>query len=230
MRPVKKWVVGHVDGQIVVQEHYKPYALAKPLLEANLGPYCSYCERPIDDEYLDVEHVQPKSLPEFKPLEFSWNNFLLSCKRCNGPDNKGNQFVDLHKVLLPHHHNTIFAFRYSEGGLIQINPKLLPDNQTKARALLNLVGIDKRPGHPAYKQKDKRWLRRRAVWELAIKYQEKYARKEVAVDVLLDLALSRGFWSVWFYVFFDFPAVRSQLIQAFPGTNQDLMNDFTAVP
>jgi uncharacterized protein (TIGR02646 family) len=200
------------------------------MLETNLGPYCSYCERPVDDEFLDVEHVQPKSWPEFAALEFSWDNFLLSCKRCNGADNKSNQYVDLHAVLLPHLHNTLWALKYGEGGLIQINERLIQTDQVKARALLNLVGIDKRPGHTSYKPKDKRWLRRRAVWELANKYHQKYIFKEVDVEVLMDLAISRGFWSVWFYVFIDCFDVRLALLQAFPGTNPYLMNDFNSTP
>ena len=55
------------------------YGFSRPGLIDRLGPFCSYCEQPV--ERLEVEHVLPKA--RFRSLSLSWSNFLLACKSCN---------------------------------------------------------------------------------------------------------------------------------------------------
>ncbi len=230
MRPVQKKSVGEKLGEFTILAEYKPYQTAKQILVANLGEYCSYCERPVGEEDIEVEHVEPKSLVSDK--EFSWDNFLLSCKRCNGRDNKGNKPVALMETHFPHKDNTLLSICYTTGGMVKISPNI-PINSheyQKAKALIDLVGLDKRPGHPQFLAKDKRWSKRREVWELATRYLEDFESENIKVQVITDLALSRGFFSVWFTVFNAHKAVKKALIQAFAGTADCFDPHCTPIP
>lgn len=74
---------------------FADYDDAKPFLLARLGPFCSYCERRIPTN-LAVEHIQPKGVPKYAPLEKTWDNFLLACVNCNST--KGDDDVLLDQV------------------------------------------------------------------------------------------------------------------------------------
>jgi uncharacterized protein (TIGR02646 family) len=121
MRPIEKW--NHTDTTIIppVNEYYKPYQSAKTDLERNIDGYCVYCERPSTDDAAHVEHIQPKALPKYAHLIYSWSNFLLSCSRCNGTDNKGNKDVVFSDIHLPNQNNTIISIFHGEGGYVQAN-------------------------------------------------------------------------------------------------------------
>jgi len=241
MRPVTKLQLGDfvtlLDGTThhQIQISYKPYQNAKNPLGANIGEFCSYCERPVSDESLAVEHIQAKGLPKYAHLEFLWINFLLACARCNGKDNKSDKDVVLANIHLPHLNNTMLSIHYGQGGLVQIHPNLAvgsPEYQ-KAKALIELVGLDKCPGHSDYKYKDKRWLRRDKVWQLAIGYESHYQKGDVTIKTIIDLALGRGFFSIWFTVFKNHSEVREALIQSFDGTTTscfDPQNNFNPIP
>lgn len=68
MRPVTKKTIGESimlgNGTThVIQEEYKPYGNARPILLTNLGRYCSYCEQAfLCGSNLQTEHIQPKGL------------------------------------------------------------------------------------------------------------------------------------------------------------------------
>lgn len=218
MRPIRKWI--HTDVTIVppINEFYNPYQDAKPDLERNIDAYCSYCERPANDDAAHVEHIQPKGLPQYVALQYSWSNFLLSCARCNGSDNKSDKDVVFGTVHLPHLNNTAISITYGEGGIVQANVNLDNQELANAKALINLVGLDKRPGHPQHLPKDKRWDRRREVWEIANRYLDKYNQHLVDEHTILDLAKGYGFWSVWFSVFRNAINVKHLLVTNFRGT------------
>ena len=218
MRPIRKWV--HTDDSIVppINEFYNPYQDAKPDLERNIDDYCSYCERLIQDDAAHVEHIQPKGLAKYLHLEFSWSNILLSCARCNGADNKGNKDVVFGTVHLPHLNNTAISIFYGEGGFVQVNVDLHNQELANAEALINLVGLDKRPGHPDHLPKDKRWDKRREVWEIAKRYLDKYDQHLTDEYTILDLAKAYGFWSIWFNVFRNAIEVKQLLVKQFRGT------------
>ncbi len=232
MRPLEKWI--HTDNTIIppIKEIYNPYSDAKDDLERNIGGYCSYCERPTTDEASHVEHVQPKGLLKYKNLEFSWSNFLLSCARCNGADNKHNKDVVFANIHLPHNNNTSYSIIYLEGGFVTINPILNGKELENAEALINLVGLDKRPGHASHLPKDKRWDRRREVWEIAVRYLAEYENHKIGVLNIIDLAKGYGFWSVWFNVFCNHSLIKQALIQNFRGTAScfDSNNNFNPIP
>jgi uncharacterized protein (TIGR02646 family) len=224
MRPVKKLVIGDTikvrDKDVVIKEDYNKYGDALPILEANLGQYCSYCE--VFSSDTEVEHIISKD--QDKSLETKWNNFLIACGRCNGKGNKSNNLVDLDNIYFPDTHNTFICFSYLEGGIVQLNPALATNERQKAENLMNLVGLDKYPSnkkYPKHTLNDKQWSFRRTAWELAEKYLDKFTKETTDVDTIIDLALSRGFFSVWFTVFQAHDDVKKALIEKFIGTTTE---------
>jgi uncharacterized protein (TIGR02646 family) len=231
MRPVSKLKPKDkiaIDGKSeTIQETYKPYSDAKSTLTANIDEYCSYCERPASDEALHIEHIQAKGIDKYKHLEFSWSNFLLACQRCNQTDNKGNKDVIFSEIHLPHLQNTMLSIQYLAGGFAKVHPNLIanPKESEKAKTLIELVGLDKRPGHNEYKPKDKRWQRRDVAWQKAIRYEKKFQNKETDIETIIDLAKSKGFFSVWFTVFENHSEVRLALIDSFKGTAKECFDN-----
>ncbi len=79
MRPVNRGNIPTdtlTGGNIV----FRPYQIAKSYLIERIGSYCSFCEKRLT-HLVEVEHILPKSL--HSEFQFTWNNFLLSCKTCN---------------------------------------------------------------------------------------------------------------------------------------------------
>lgn len=223
MRPVEKWPVGYAYHGGIVQATYKPYQSAKPVLNENLGEFCSYCEvaeHVVRSEA--VEHTLPKSMNP--NLTYSWNNFLLGCSICNAMDNKGN--VNPSPVChFPHKNNTFLSFVYTPVGGVLVNSSLQnPTSIRGAQELLNLTGIGKMP--QMNQASDNRWAHRLGSWKLAQKYRAKYLSKSTpaeraeVVEFIVDLVQNRGNWSVWFTVFKGIDEVRKALLdnQNFPGT------------
>ncbi len=209
MRPVNK------DLFTTNHARYEPYGDAKDDLILALGAFCSYCERQGFSSALDVEHIDDKNThPNQK---FDWNNFLLACKNCNSI--KGKKSVG--GSLMPHIDNTFEVFSYLESGLIIVNSAILPSLYIKTENLLNLVGLDRIPGHPKYSKKDKRWQERKKAWELSNKYLDKYKNQKCDIDTIVDLALKTGFWSIWMTVFDGYDDVKQRLISQFNGTRID---------
>ncbi len=196
------------------KKHYKPYGDAKDDLIKALGDFCSYCERQGFRSALAVEHIKDKATyPELEP---DWDNFLLSCPNCNSI--KGTKTVA--DTLLPDRDNTFDVFIYLESGFIQVALGLDGTLKTKAQVLIDLVGLDRIPNRRGYSGKDTLWLDRKENWELAQRYFYKYQNNECDIETIKDLALSRGFWSVWMQLFSEFPEVQKELIHSFSGTQK----------
>jgi len=231
MRPIRKWV--HTDATIAppISEFYDPYQDAKDDLERNIDGYCTYCERPSTDDAAHVEHIQPKGLAQYAHLKYSWSNFVMACARCNGIDNKGNKDVVFGTLHLPNLNNTTISIFYGEGGYLRVNRNLHDLELAHAEALIKLVGLDKRPGHPDHSHKDKRWDRRREVWEIAKRYLDKYNNHQIDENIILDLARGYGFWSVWYNVFINVRAVKQLMITQFRGTEPNCFDgNFNPIP
>jgi uncharacterized protein (TIGR02646 family) len=109
MRPIRR-------GNAPQPHDYADYKSAQPDLVARLGPYCSFCERPVVTQ-LAVEHIQPKGLPAYAHLIGRWSNFLLACVNCNST--KKDKDVDPENILLPDRDNTFAAFRFLPDGTIE---------------------------------------------------------------------------------------------------------------
>jgi hypothetical protein len=112
-------------------------------------------------------------------------------------------------LFMPHIYNLGFVFKYFECGLIQINPdlKALPLHWNKAQALLKLVNVDKHPGNHKFASGDKRWELRRQEWETATIYLGRFQSHEISPEQVVDYAKRRGFFSVWYSVFNEYPKV-----------------------
>jgi uncharacterized protein (TIGR02646 family) len=209
MRPIERGAAPRI---------YSKYEQAISDLEERLGSYCSYCERKFTTN-LAVEHVVPKSMqPE---LEVEWTNFLLGCTNCNSI--KGKKTVEINKFLWCDRDNTFIAFTYSSGGFIQLSDGLEEGYKTKAKALLDLVGLQRHQasGWDNPRPRDKRWKDRELTWILAEKCRDNFeiiAQKNIAKDLVLIAAQCSGFFSVWMTVFDAYPDIKRELINLFPGT------------
>ena len=196
---------------------YKPYGDAKDDLIKAIGPFCSYCERNGFSSALDVEHIEDKKNNPTK--EYDWDNFLLACKNCNSI--KGNKKINFNEIVLPDRDNTFEVFVYLESGLIIVNPSIDSELRLKAEKLIDLIGLDRYPGHESYSNKDKRWSERKEIWELANRYLNKLKEARCDIETILDLASKSGFWSIWMNVFWEYKEIKKRLVTDFNGTRSE---------
>lgn len=212
MRPVNK---GDDLGE------FNPYQNAQQPLSDLIGEYCSYCERWVCSG-IHIEHKKPKG--EYPEFEYSWDNFLLACTNCNS--SKGKARLDLDDYVWPDKDNTLRAFLYIEEGVITPNEVYpLPLNE-KIKNTWELLGLNRHPNTYAYNgtqkptNKDKRWVHRRDEWLKATDKKASLLKSdsnERRID-LVDLALQRGMFSIWYSVFYDDIDMRKRLVGAFKGT------------
>lgn len=218
MRPVSR---GEPPAGLSVSE----YGQARPALIERLGDYCSFCEVKLPSP--DVEHIRSKHHnPE---LELEWSNFLLACKSCNGT--KGDQVSteeDVDQRLWPHRDPTLQAFVYGAGGQVTVAAQGDPVQQEKAQRTADMVGLLKRPGAGLRREQqrtasDRRWKLRLEAWNEAISAKEDLQQcpTNQVRKLTLSLAISTGFFSVWYNVFRDDPEMLAGLRAAFPGTDAD---------
>ncbi len=209
MRPVDKGAAPRV---------YAQYKDAGADLRERLGDFCCYCDRQIETN-LAVEHIQAKSV--VPALITNWSNFLLACTNCNS--NKGETPVILVDYFWPHIDNTLRAFKYVRGGLIDPHPELAPPMAAKADATLRLTGLDKDPGKAGRvpTRFDIRWLRRQQAWAKAERYRDILAGQNTVEvrELIVDVATSRGQFSIWWTVFAGDVDMRRRLREAFVGTH-----------
>lgn len=201
-----------------IRQTYKPYQDAKPPLCINFGQYCVYCETAFPyARGLDIEHILPKDKSlGFSHLIHDWDNFLLGCPTCNDMGNKGTKVRLSNACHFPHLNNTYISLVYDKGGVVKANPALEGKSFDKAKALLELVGLDKTPATSS--QHDKRWKYRKNQWDFAERYKKRYENGYLNLDCLIDYVKVVGCWSIWFTVFEGHDEVRERLISDFPGT------------
>lgn len=206
-----------VDKGTTPAQPFSAYGDAAPDLVARLGRYCSYCERQIET-HLAVEHVQPKSLVSGQAL--AWSNFLLACVNCNS--SKGDTAITLASYYWPDVDNTLRAFGYSTGGLVEPNAMLSSAQQGIAQASIALVGLDRYPGSAAGEPTtaDLRWFRRQEVWTLAQDCVARLARNDTTEvrELIIEVAIGRGMFSIWWTAFVGDADMRRRLRHAFLGT------------
>jgi uncharacterized protein (TIGR02646 family) len=193
---------------------FTTYQQARGSLIKHLGEYCSYCEMAANAS-LAVEHIQPKKK---KPaLELEWDNFLLACGNCN--PTKGDTDIVLTDYYWADTDNTARAFVYSVGGFIAPNPDLSPIEQEKAKATIQLFGLEKRPPLDV-EASDRRWSNRLQTWDIATRALERLKNLNAPEmrEQIVDTARAQGYWSVWMTVFKDDPDMLERFIKAFPGT------------
>lgn len=170
--------------------------------------------------------MSPKSV--HTKLELTWNNFLLGCTNCNSV--KGDTDTDDDETLWPDRDNTLLALTYSEGGFIGLDNRLNAEQQAHAKALIDLVGLDRHRarGRPRPASRDQRWQQRDELWAIAencVSAFEALGQSADARSLIVSTAKGYGFLSVWLTVFGAYPAVKQALIEAFPGTAKNCFED-----
>ncbi|HAH46711.1 HNH endonuclease [Gimesia sp.] len=221
MRPV-------IRGDVPVNHNHQPvvyndYKDARDDLIERMGDYCSYCEVALNSQ-VDVEHVLPKSLnPDH---ELDWSNFLLACGNCNSI--KGNKDIDLADYYWPDIDNTLRALVYEK----DMPPQVVDDpdvDSDRVQETLDLTGLDRIPGHPKFSDRDRRWLKRMEAWGIALRVASllKVDDSDEMREMAIEVAIGRGFWSVWLHVFYDDIDMCQRLIKAFPGTALECFDDDT---
>lgn len=214
MRPVHRGA-----GPAVAFAAYRE--AAGPLITA-LGDYCSYCERQIST-HLAVEHIQPKSL--VAAMLTVWDNFLLACVNCNSC--KGTTPIVLQDYFWPDSDNTMRALKYKVGGLVEPADGLSPQFLDRASRTIRLVGLDLYPGNPDHQRRptnaDLRWEHRRQLWDYAQKARTRLqANDSVELrEQIVDSAVLRGSFSIWFTTFLFDQDMRQRLVAGFVGTSPD---------
>lgn len=219
MRPVNKGDAPKVG--------LKKYQDAEPYLENRIGPYCSFCELPLQ-HVPEVEHKESKSKGG---EELEWGNFLLSCKYCNTRKGDIVKKGDLEQYLWPDTDDTFHAFNYEED-LPRVNVEYLNQKADgscqKAVNLLKLVKLDNRP---AKNERDRRFFARNEAKNNALMSREGWLSMETPLDrdtyleTIVMLAKASGFFSVWMTVFKDIKVVKRALLNSFPGTRKEYFEE-----
>jgi hypothetical protein len=226
MRPINKGPIPLENG---VPKKVAEYGAWRQDLLDRLGYCCCYCNMPLTVSP-QVEHVIPK-VPkpgDDQGVLLDWENLILACGPCNRAKSNNPSSPQTH--YLPESHNTHLAFDY------QVYEHPLRDNEwmclpvpanssmvaaAKAKETIKLCGLDQVREHDP-KAVDLRWHYRylalkgaerfRAYWDKGP--EDKAAFAELTMEAFRGL----GFFSIWFNVFQDVPAIRHALIEAFPGT------------
>lgn len=124
---------------------------------------------------------------------------------------------------MPDKHNTFLAVAYDRGGFVRVGTALPAHLAGRARALINLVGLDRHVDDrfPDPARRDNRWQQREEAWAAAEKCRANYERLnrvESALCLILVAARDCGFFSVWLAVFARHPEAKRALIRTFAGT------------
>lgn len=167
----------------------------------------------------EVEHKISKS-KDGKLLE--WDNLLLSCKYCNTRKSDIIEAGNKDLYIWPDEDNTFKTFIYREG-YPQVNEHYnIPGVRRKAANLYNLIKLGNIPqGH---EDKDKRFIKRREAFNSARMSKENWEEVKDSPNrdrfrqMIIQLALALGFFSVWMEVFKDEPEICKDLVEVFPGT------------
>lgn len=209
---------------------YNPWGDAKPDLINEIGNFCSYCGKHLTRSALHVEHIHPKEFKDvngikiYNHMKFHWNNFLLACGNCNSI--KGTKDTATLNSFLPHTDNLLRFIEVLRGGTLRVKAGVTGTDLARTNAFINLVGLDRYPGHLRYSNKDDRWEYRLIAYKKATRQLQKYTNTPAMVDIenITELAVTSGFFSVWFTVFAAHDSVKSALIKAFKGTNSARFN------
>jgi hypothetical protein len=120
--------------------------------------------------------------------------------------------------------NTMRALEYVPGGLVAPHSGRSLPERAKAQATIELTGLDKDPGHPSPQRRpsdsDRRWLRRQQVWVMALRYKARLALEDTVFvrELIVDCAVARGLFSIWWSAFAGDTDMRRRLREAFLNT------------
>jgi hypothetical protein len=217
-----------------------PWRDAKKDLTDEVGTFCSFCGKYNSRSALHVEHIFGKKCKNaagtliYDHLKYRWDNFLLACVNCNSI--KDNKDIAVSNPFMPHKNNLLHFIEVIAGGLVRIKEGVNGVNRTRTEAFINLVGIDRVPGHPNYSDLDDRWDNRLAAFDIAQRQLQKYINPnpETDLETIVDLSRRYGYFSVWYSIFIGYDTVIDALINGtvilgvlvkpFPGTHTASFN------
>lgn len=247
MRPVVKSDRRDSTG---IPIEINPYGDAKSDLCDELGTFCSFCEKYNSRAALAVEHILGRKTRDvvgnlkYIHHEYRWDNFLIGCVNCNGI--KGAKDVNILNPYMPHQNNLIHYIEILRGGIVQIKAGVTGVELQQTQSFIDLVGLDRVPGHQEYSNKDDRWDNRLKADDIAQRQLLKYTQPQPATDLetIVDLARTTGYFSIWYSVFHAFDEVKEALIYGntdslgnlivpFPGIHHnsfDVHNHYVTVP
>jgi hypothetical protein len=232
MRPVVKSV--RTDAITGTPLEIKPWGDAKPNLIIELGSHCSFCEKSGTRSAFHVEHIHGKGclnatgIKIYDAMKYRWDNFLIACVNCNSV--KGDKDVVLHAPFLPHTNNLLHYIKVLKGGLIRIRLGITGNDLIRTQAFIDLIGLDRVPGHPQFSSKDDRWDERLEAYDIAERYHRKYTSlpPETDIETIVTLAKSTGFFSAWYEIFKGQNSVIDALINGYTPAGGVLINAFPA--
>jgi len=176
-----------------------------------------------------IEHIIAQNIDS--TLNLDWYNLLLSCGACNRA--KSDKPCPPHTHYLPHVHNTYLAFNFrvitnprqnnEEAIFIIPNRNLTAAQITKAQNTIQLCRLHEDTTANPDQKTDRRWEDRfqafisARVWRA---YWDKGGNTipEEFIKLLMTVALSTGFFSIWFHIFHDVTPIKKALVEDFPGT------------
>ncbi|MBO0504497.1 HNH endonuclease [Aeromonas veronii] len=216
MRPIDKgpWPVQKRSSNTKLV--FNDWKKAIPHLKQKTGEYCHFCEMAVNHQ-IAIEHI--KSRDDYPKLKNNWANFLLGCSHCNS--NKGTKRIisPYRKVYFwPHIHNTMLAFEVPLHGpdVGKVQPhKNLSNNtqlQNRAKRTISLYELDKTVKSDG--SSDRRFILRMKAIQMATTRYTEYAQGKTTIQAIVDMAELSGFFTVWYTVFYNIPAVKNALKNA----------------
>ncbi|HDY84776.1 hypothetical protein LCGC14_0526650 [marine sediment metagenome] len=89
---------------------YNNEAVRNGLVKSSFGK-CAFCECiPSEGGNIEIEHFRPKS--KYPELTFEWNNFLPSCRKCNG--SKDSHDTGVEPIINPYDIDPKNAFYFND--------------------------------------------------------------------------------------------------------------------
>jgi hypothetical protein len=192
---------------------YTQHRAARNDLTGVIGWYCSYCEMGVRN-MIEVEHIVPQANGG-APLD--WENFLLSCRYCNGC--KGNDNQDRDGYLWPDRDNTDMVFDYNEATVMHPMPGT--GVEVEAAATIDLMKLARyTAGLNRPTIADTRETARLDAWQSAKKVLSIYQNNPSLEKAKLigTVAKWAGFYSIWMTVFAGIDDVKAQIVANFKGT------------
>ncbi len=200
----------------IAPEAYSYYKDARNDLAGRIGWICSYCEMPVKN-MIEVEHVHPINNGGDA---LDWNNFLLSCRYCNGV--KLNRNLNRTGYLWPDIDNTIMAFEYTESEIVEPSAGLTDEIAMMAQNTIDLLGLNRHPGLVNKPTKaDTRWkIRTEVLGIIHDSYYDWLEHRSLAfARQIARTALGHGFYSFWIKKFEHEQVVLNEIMLAFPHTH-----------
>jgi hypothetical protein len=225
MRPIDKGPTPEINGKPIAVKNHRSW---RKYLIDSIGAYCSYCEMKLNDSP-QVEHVVAQDIDPTRELD--WDNLVLACGPCNRT--KSNNPCPPATHYLPDVHNTYLAFEFyisintlhanEPAAFIKVRTDPGPGFPKNAQNTITLCALDRDTTADARKVTDLRWRYRLEAIAVATIWKKDWddwgkTRASDFIRLLITVALSSGFFSVWFRIFETETIVKEALVNAFKGT------------